>query len=499
MLFYNLIAKLVLFYLLSNILTVILQFIGSFSSILVLIRSFYGFATELQYIYYYLCTKLLVMEIILSSLESIWDMLNEMSPYLLLGFLIAGLMHAFIPGSMFSRYLSGKSFRSVTNAALFGIPLPLCSCGVIPTAMSLRREGASKGAAVSFLIATPQTGVDSILATYSLLGLPFAIIRPIAALFTALFGGQMVNMTDTDSDAEKNVKAEHSRELNPTFTGKMREALKYAFGEMMEDIGKWLVIGIVIAGLISLIPDDFFAIFKGNTLASILLVLCLSIPMYLCATGSIPIAVALILKGLTPGAALVMLMAGPASNMASIMVIGKVLGRRTLITYLASIVSGAIAFALLIDFALPASWFVPKMMMGGACCHESHSWFAIACNILLILLLIRALFFHHHDHCHCGCEDHHHEHHHDSESCCCHEGHSCSCDDDDDDCQVITFQINGMHCNHCSANAQKALASVEGVEKATVDLASKTARVEGTASFEDLKAAVESLGYTVQE
>ena len=124
------------------------------------------------------------------------NLVNEMSPYLLLGFLLAGLMHAFIPGTIYSKYLAKPNMRSVILAALFGIPLPLCSCGVLPTAMSLRREGASKGATVSFLIATPQTGVDSIIATFSLMGLPFAIIRPIAALVTAMFGGKMVNMIE---------------------------------------------------------------------------------------------------------------------------------------------------------------------------------------------------------------------------------------------------------------------------------------------------------------
>ena len=131
-------------------------------------------------------------------MNEILHIINEMSPYLLLGFLLAGLMHAFVPQQMYHKYLAKNNFRSVFNAAMFGIPLPLCSCGVIPTAMSLRREGASKGSAVSFLIATPQTGVDSIIATYSLMGLPFAIIRPIAALVTALFGGHMVNVLDTD-------------------------------------------------------------------------------------------------------------------------------------------------------------------------------------------------------------------------------------------------------------------------------------------------------------
>ena len=132
----------------------------------------------------------------MTAMSEILDLINKMSPYLLLGFLLAGVMHAFVPSRLYRRYLGGSSFSSVVNAALLGVPLPLCSCGVIPTAMSLRKEGASKGAAVSFLIATPQTGVDSIIATYSLMGLPFALLRPVVAFVTALIGGEVVNIFD---------------------------------------------------------------------------------------------------------------------------------------------------------------------------------------------------------------------------------------------------------------------------------------------------------------
>lgn len=286
-------------------------------------------------------------------MEKILILINEMAPYLLLGFLIAGLMHAFIPQGLYSRYLANGNFRSVALATLFGIPLPLCSCGVIPTAMSLRREGASKGATTAFLIATPQTGVDSIIATYSLMGVPFAIIRPIAALVTALLGGQLVNLTEgRNAEGGKNDNMESTcvtgccnpRESHSlSLIDKLKEAFRYAFVDMMQDIGKWLVVGLVVAGLITVfVPDSAFEIFKDNSLASMLLVLCIAVPMYLCATGSIPIAVALMLKGLTPGAGLVLLMAGPACNMASILVINKVLGRKTLITYLVSIITGAV-------------------------------------------------------------------------------------------------------------------------------------------------------------
>ena len=351
-------------------------------------------------------------------MDEILLLINEMSPYLLLGFLLAGLMHAFIPGRYYTRFLSKPTLGSVINAAIFGIPLPLCSCGVIPTAMSLRKEGASRGAVTSFLIATPQTGIDSIIATFSLMGVPFAVIRPIAALITAVLGGWMVNTfvslrdrrahremaegtivkteeTETctchchchenkaesccpEGDSDDNHHHHsgehhhhsshhrhsshhhhsssaschcHDRKIPNTIGGKIVEALRYAFLDMMSDIGKWLVIGLVVAGLITIyVPDEVFTIFKDNTMASMILVLIISIPMYLCATGSIPIAVVLMLKGLTPGAALVLLMAGPACNMASILVIRKGLGFRTLVIYILSIVIGAVFFGCLIDW-----------------------------------------------------------------------------------------------------------------------------------------------------
>lgn len=403
-------------------------------------------------------------------LNEIIHLLNEMSPYLLLGFFIAGIMHAFIPGRLYSKYLSKNSIRSVINAALLGIPLPLCSCGVIPTAMSLRKEGASKGAVVSFLIATPQTGVDSIVATYSLMGLPFAIIRPIVALFTALFGGQLVNQVvkcDNEGSAngeydsaedhccchheeskhedehccchheepkhdeehccchheEPKHEEEHccchheepkhedehccchheeshccchneSDKEKKGFFQKMGVALRYAFVDMIDDIGKWLVIGIVIAAIITVaVPDDWFAIFKDNTWLSIILVLAISIPMYVCATGSIPIAVALMLKGLTPGAGLVLLMAGPAANMASILIIRHRLGWKTLAAYLASIIGGAVAAAVVIDYLLPRSWFTTALQQY-SCCEESGTPVQWICTVVLTLLLLYAAYNH---------------------------------------------------------------------------------------------------------
>ena len=334
-------------------------------------------------------------------MKEVLSLINEMSPYLLLGFFFAGVMHAFIPGMVYNRYLGGKGFKSVFYGALFGIPLPLCSCGVLPTAMSLRKQGASKGATASFLISTPETGVDSIIATYSVLGLPFAVIRPVAAFCNAIMGGWLINkfgdkdeVVPVDASA-KTCCCHHKQEEthHEGFLGKMREALRFGFVEMIEDIGKWLVIGLVIAGLITVfVPDEFFALFRGNTQLSMLLVLCIAIPMYICATGSIPIAVALMMKGLTPGAALVLLMAGPACNMASILVINKTLDRKSLVLYLVSIITMAILWGHVVDYLLPAEWFQMALSVGRCCIEESTSWLNWSSTIVLGILLLNALW-----------------------------------------------------------------------------------------------------------
>ncbi len=415
-------------------------------------------------------------------MKEIIDLVNQMSPYILLGFLLAGLMHAFIPNTIYRRYLGGNSFRSVVNAALLGVPLPLCSCGVIPTAMSLNREGASKGATVAFLISTPQTGVDSMIATYSLMGLPFALLRPIIAFVTSLFGGFLVNKLDGNrlgidiDDIPTNETAE-----NQTFMQKIGIAFRYAYVDMVQDIGKWLMIGLLIAGLITVfVPDSFFALFVDNSLLSMLIVLVFAIPMYLCATGSIPIAVALMLKGLSPGAALVLLMAGPAVNAASILVINKVLGRRSLIMYLMSIIIGAMTFGLGVDYLLPREWFTAPLSQIHNCSH-APSYFNIACTLLLILFLVNA-FIRKYLNKRC-------------------------CNINKQDCQVeeikqpdiLVLHIKGMTCNHCKANVEKTIKRVSGVERVEIDLASGTTVIHGACDPEEVHAAIESIGFSVLE
>lgn len=334
-------------------------------------------------------------------MHEILHLIYEMAPFLLLGFFLAGLIHAFVPKSLYSRYLSTSDWRSVFTATLIGIPIPLCSCGVIPTAMSLRKKGASRGATVSFLIATPQTGVDALMATYSLMGLPFAIVRFVSAIITALFGGTMVNhfsCKERDAhDADEHLDCDccchhhhHESHCHPTLASKLREALRYGFVEMVEDIGKWLVVGLIVAGLITLwVPDDFFTVFQGNTLLSSLSVILLVLPMYVCATSGIPIAVALMLKGLSPGAALVLLMVGPACNMASLIITGKVLGKRALIVYIVSIIISALTFACVVDYLLPHEWFT--QIHGELHAHHHHDlWLNQLCAVIMGMLLVYA-------------------------------------------------------------------------------------------------------------
>ncbi len=434
-------------------------------------------------------------------MKEILNLINQMSPYILLGFLLAGVMHSFVPQALYKRYLGGNSFKSVMNAALLGVPLPLCSCGVIPTAMSLRKEGASKGATVSFLISTPQTGVDSIIATYSLMGLPFALLRPIIAFATALFGGFLTNRftKDAKSNAGSQIKSEKGSkggfcqnnggkcgaEAGKSVVGKIGEAIKYAYIEMMQDIGKWLMVGLVVAGLITVfVPDSFFALFADKPLLSMILVLVCAIPMYLCATGSIPIAVALMLKGLSPGTALVLLMAGPAVNAASIIVISKVMGKRTMLVYLISIITGAMAFGLGIDYLLPRDWFTAPLQSMACHTSEGTGWFNIACTILLFILLANALYRRFHINVPVTFPTESSEESSDERSTVQTKEES-----------KVSLKVSGMTCNHCRSNVERAILATEGVESAQVDLASGIAIYKGKAKTEEVVKSIEGLGF----
>ena len=401
------------------------------------------------------------------------SMLNGMSPYLLLGFFIAGLLHAFVPSAIYSRYLAGTGLRSVVTAAAFGIPLPLCSCGVLPTAVALRRSGASRAASTSFLIATPQTGVDSIAATYSMMGLPFAILRPVAALVTSLLGGLAVGHWERKGalDDEATDASYEFSQLPEGLWNKVVETFKYGFFDMMQSIGRWLLLGLVVATLITvLLPDDFFSTYARWPLLNMFIIVAVAVPMYVCATGSIPIAAALMLKGMSPGCALVLLMAGPAANMASMFVVNNAFGRKATIVYLLSIIGGAIGFGVLVDYwpgmrelfvsALPSH--VMHHGMHGASCLDT------LCSIALIGMVIVALGAKYWK----SYQIKHNK-----------------------TTAMKEFKVKGMMCVHCKANVEKGIAALPGVEKVTVDLAKGVALVEGLVPDQLVIDCIEDLGY----
>lgn len=409
-------------------------------------------------------------------------MLNEMSPYILLGFFIAGLLHAFVPTSTMARHLSGGGFKPVAKAAALGIPLPLCSCGVLPTAIAMNRGGASKAATTGFLIATPQTGVDSIAATWSLLGPAFAVIRPVAALVTSLAGGMAVGRAEHEGkapaqDAPLGVTADGGADsctITPaqrkSFGSKLLDAMRYGFIDLVGSIGGWLVAGLLIAALITIyVPDDFFGILGSTPILSMIVAIVVAVPMYVCATGSIPIALSLMMKGLSPGTALVLLMAGPAANFASFTLISRQMGRRAAVVYLSAIVAGAIAFGLLVDYLLPREWFMPADIHA-ACHHGAHAvgWFATGCSAVLVALLAYTFV-----------KSHNHK-------------------QIKSTTMSQTYKISGMNCQHCRASVEKAIQGVEGVTEATVDLASAQATVNGTAAPQAVIAAVRAAGFDAE-
>ncbi len=285
--------------------------------------------------------------------RSVWWTLREMSPFLLFGFLVAGLLSVFVKPENVERHLGGRGFLQVFKAAIFGVPLPLCSCGVIPVAASLRRHGASAGATTSFLISTPQTGVDSVMVTFSLLGPVFAVFRPMVAFLSGILGGVLVNVFGYEKGAAPDehpaCTAECCGGAGNHGSGLMR-AVRYGFVTLPRDIHKALIVGILIAGVISAaVPDDFFAGILGGGILSMLVMMAVGIPVYVCATASVPIAAALVMKGISPGAALVFLMTGPATNAATISTVWKIMGKRIAGIYLAAVAASALAAGLILD------------------------------------------------------------------------------------------------------------------------------------------------------
>ncbi len=415
------------------------------------------------------------------------DTFIAMAPYLLIGLFFSGILHVFINKDLIIKHLGGNTVSSVIKAAVFGIPLPLCSCGVLPVAMSLRKRNASNGATVSFLISTPQTGIDSIVATWGLLGPVFAIFRPIAALVMGITGGLITNLFSVKAqtnDKEKNNRFECSvcYEVEPhshPFFEKIVRVFTYAYRDFFDDISAHLALGVVISGAIGfLIPPDFFQKYVNNEFASMLLMVLLGIPMYTCVTASIPVAVALMLKGLSPGAAFVFLTVGPATNFAFITVIAQVMGKKILTVYLGTLalLSIAAGYALNAIFAITGKQSLTLLLTQHFCGHTAL-WENILSGVFLIVLilsfyrLVRPYVLKLIGKS--GPDTH-------RKDCC-------------------SIEIEGMTCNNCARTVTESLKKVEGVSAVDVDLDKKSALVQGSADFVALKKAVEAAGFSLRE
>lgn len=299
-----------------------------------------------------------MMDLFIRFLYGCWDVLLQMSPYLLFGFIVAGVLSLIFSAELIESQLGEKGLKTVVKAALIGVPLPLCSCSVIPVTASLKRHGASKGAITSFLSSTPQTGVDSILVTYGMLGPVLTIFKVVTAFISGLVSGTLVNFLKSDKSEDVTPQEEGeaktcchstiesaSKRENP-----IERVFRYAFITIPEDISGSMLLGIILAGLIyAFIPPDFFTPYMGSGVGAMLIMLLISVPLYVCATSSVPLASALLLKGVSPGAILVFLIAGPATNIATVATIFKVIGRKAALLYVFSIVVVALLSGLILE------------------------------------------------------------------------------------------------------------------------------------------------------
>lgn len=346
------------------------------------------------------------MDYIIPFLTALFELSNAMAPYILFGLLFAGILHELVSDTLVTKHLGSENVGSVIKATLFGVPLPVCSCGVIPLATSIKKSGASKGATLSFLISTPITGIDSILATYGMFGWAFTIYRIITSMMIATAAGVLTNYLDREEEQPKPLfsaapesgfsmaplhsKADEEGSCCPggsccdnrqqrSFS--LRAALHYAFITLLGDIAKPLFWGLLIGALITVsIPENLSAVLVEHAWLSYLIVIAIAVPMYVCATASLPIAAALMLSGVSAGAAFVFLSAGPATNTVTIGVVKKMLGTRSLSIYLGTIVAGSMLFGFGLDYLFDISDIDPRSLIH---MHEEAGLVAMGSSIVL--------------------------------------------------------------------------------------------------------------------
>ncbi len=434
------------------------------------------------------------MVLLSNILSAIWQTAQAMAPWLLFGFLVAGVLSLAISPALVCRFLgrvAGK--KAVAMAVLIGVPLPLCSCGVLPLAASLKRGGASRGAIAAFLISTPQTGIDSFFATGSLLGWFFALTRPLVAAITGLIGGVAIQSFDDEIPLTPTATQSKTDALKGVLK-KCVAALQYGYGTLMKGVAPALMIGLLISALILVfVPEQFFNnSLLGNDWIAFPAMLLIGMPMYVCSTASIPVALALMAKGISPGAALIFLIVGPALNGASLAVLLQLLGKKCMAIYLLTISIAAVLAGLAFN-AIEATWhFLPNYAETTEACCESAcaltATFKPLCASVLFALLAWHLIIKR-----CiqallktkkGC------------SCCEEQVASeaqtaCSC------CAPIrTVTVKGMRCDHCRGAVLNLLKSYPSVTEVTrVD--NETFHVKGVLP-ETLATDIQQLGFKLE-
>jgi len=389
------------------------------------------------------------MDTLYLFIDNIWSTTLDLSLWLLLGMLIAGILHVFVPDTFVKRHLGHKKgIWTVLKAVIFGVPMPLCSCGVIPAALGIKKQGAGDGAAIGFLISTPQTGVDSIMVSASMLGWPFAIFKLASAFVIGIIGGgwsYLLSSTNSDKIVEDDhLVVKEKRGMKDIFT--------FAIDDLLKMIWKWMVAGIFISSAITTwIPHDFFQNYLlDNIFIAMFVVLIISLPMYVCATASVPIAAALVATGMPPGAALVFLIAGPASNIATIGTVYRVFGIKKLMVYLTSIIIGSMIGGYFFNSLISQSISSGRMPH-----HESGGIVANIAAIVFILLILRFIVLEIKE----------------------------KLNEKSMDLSEITEEkiiiVQGMTCEGCVTNLKKALLEIPEISYVSIELQSGRVKIAG--------------------
>ncbi|NLN92346.1 MAG: permease [Candidatus Hydrogenedens sp.] len=413
------------------------------------------------------------MELLTRIVQQIIMVAGQMSPYLLFGFVVAGILHVVLSPEWMRHHLGGRGVLPVFKSVLLGVPLPLCSCGVIAVTASMRKQGAGKGAAVGFLIATPQTGVDSIMATWGMLGPFLGLFRPFVALVTGMIGGTLVALTSNDEKGEEE-SADEQILLGERPPRTLREIFRYGLVELPRDIAKPLLIGVLLAGAITAaIPQDMLAPYLGGGLLAMVIMTFFGMPIYICATAAIPLALSFIHMGASPGAALAFLIAGPAANSASIATVWEMMGKKATAVYVLTVGIGAILAGLFFDTFLTSTNLIHSAL------NHEHSTGGIGRQIffgtLMTLVLINSLW-----------------------------GRKISIAirslfrsaADKAAMEKIDIAIEGMTCMRCVGAVEKRLAEIPGISEVHVELSSGQAQLYGKdAAVENILDVVKELGY----